>query len=442
MAYRRYTHSPSSEGAEGSLYKWVDEQARKEEADELVSPGEVEEYAEENETASDPLFEEEWYQYLEDNNLYEDYQEFCAVKRKFLNLIQGPVAAEWMRQAATSLMAEAMREDQLLSFPFRSFSPALSHQSEEVLEPAAAAKRRFDKSRAGPDEAGQYVPPAEALKYETSLYDEFVEEEVASLYREVPSTSELWPGAQSLNTQKSWDHELPGEAEQYVDDQEPDEAKQYMEDDDAISVYSEEDDDERWTMPGRAEQYAAPGKAERQYAAAPASQVAPSGGPTWEQMVHAARQDLATSQAVAQQAQLWDARPGVPMDTSAGRTRMSKKAAVCFHCRLPGHIRSQCANRNVPRARVTKIQSLRLLARRIRVAQSCGHDLRKGDNVTVPPVTLAHKVGPGLQDLQKRARRILVEKNAEKAEENTWIGRMVAAESLGELDGLIKSRAA
>ena len=62
--------------------------------------------------------------------------------------------------------------------------------------------------------------------------------------------------------------------------------------------------------------------------------------------------------------------------------------------------------------------------------------------VTVPPVTLAHKVGPGLQDLQTRARRILAERNAEKAEENTWIGRMVAAESIGELDGLIKSRAA
>ena len=62
--------------------------------------------------------------------------------------------------------------------------------------------------------------------------------------------------------------------------------------------------------------------------------------------------------------------------------------------------------------------------------------------VTVPSVTLAHKVGPGLQDLQTRARRILAERNAEKAEENTWIGRMVAAESIGELDGLIKSRAA
>ena len=62
--------------------------------------------------------------------------------------------------------------------------------------------------------------------------------------------------------------------------------------------------------------------------------------------------------------------------------------------------------------------------------------------VTVPSVTPACKVDPGLQDLQTRARRILAERNAEKAEENTWIGRMVAAESIGELDGLIKSRAA
>ena len=163
----------------------------------------MEEYAEENEATSDPLFKEEWYQYLEDNDLYEDYQEFCVVKRKFLNLIQGPVATEWMWQATTSLMAEAMREDHLLSFPFRSFLPTLSHQSEEVLEPAAAAQRRYEKLRAGPDEARQYVLPAKALEYKTSLYDQFVEDGVASLYREVPSTSELWPEAQSPDAQKS-----------------------------------------------------------------------------------------------------------------------------------------------------------------------------------------------------------------------------------------------
>ena len=61
--------------------------------------------------------------------------------------------------------------------------------------------------------------------------------------------------------------------------------------------------------------------------------------------------------------------------------------------------------------------------------------------VTDLSVTIARKVGPGLQDLQKRGRRILAERNAEKAEENTWIGWMVVAESIGELDGLIKSRA-
>ena len=60
--------------------------------------------------------------------------------------------------------------------------------------------------------------------------------------------------------------------------------------------------------------------------------------------------------------------------------------------------------------------------------------------VTVSPVTLAQKVGPGLQDLQTRVRRILAERNAEKAEENTWIGRMVAAENINDMKALIKSR--
>ena len=55
---------------------------------------------------------------------------------------------------------------------------------------------------------------------------------------------------------------------------------------------------------------------------------------------------------------------------------------------------------------------------------------------------LARKVSPGLQALQKQGRRILAKQNAEKAEENMWIGWMVVAESIEELDGLIRSRAA
>ena len=60
--------------------------------------------------------------------------------------------------------------------------------------------------------------------------------------------------------------------------------------------------------------------------------------------------------------------------------------------------------------------------------------------VTVPAVTLAHKVGPGLQDLQTRARRVLAERNAKKAEENMWIGQMVAAKNINDMKVLIKSR--
>ena len=60
-------------------------------------------------------------------------------------------------------------------------------------------------------------------------------------------------------------------------------------------------------------------------------------------------------------------------------------------------------------------------------------------HVTVPAVTLACKVGPGLQDLQKQAKRILAERNAEKAEENMWIGQMVVAENINEMKVLIKS---
>ena len=60
--------------------------------------------------------------------------------------------------------------------------------------------------------------------------------------------------------------------------------------------------------------------------------------------------------------------------------------------------------------------------------------------VTDPSVTLTHKVGPGLQDLQKWGRRILAKQNAEKAEENMWIDWMVAAENINNMKTLIKSR--
>ena len=60
-------------------------------------------------------------------------------------------------------------------------------------------------------------------------------------------------------------------------------------------------------------------------------------------------------------------------------------------------------------------------------------------DVMDPSMTLARKVGLGLQDLQKQGRRILAERNAKKAKENTWISRMVAAKNINEMKVLIKS---
>ena len=59
--------------------------------------------------------------------------------------------------------------------------------------------------------------------------------------------------------------------------------------------------------------------------------------------------------------------------------------------------------------------------------------------VTDPSVTLAHKVDPGLKDLQKRGQRILAERNTEEAEEKTWISQMVVAENINDMKALIKS---
>ena len=57
-------------------------------------------------------------------------------------------------------------------------------------------------------------------------------------------------------------------------------------------------------------------------------------------------------------------------------------------------------------------------------------------------MTLARKVGSGLQDLQKQAWRILAEKKAEEAKKSTWISWMVTAKSIEELNRLIRSRVA
>ena len=58
-----------------------------------------------------------------------------------------------------------------------------------------------------------------------------------------------------------------------------------------------------------------------------------------------------------------------------------------------------------------------------------------------PSMMLAQKVSPGLQDLWKQGQRILAARNAEEAKEKAWIGQMVVAKNIQELDRLIRSRA-
>ena len=76
------------------------------------------------------------------------------------------------------------------------------------------------------------------------------------------------------------------------------------------------------------------------------------------------------------------------------------------------------------------------------VGQKHLHNVIYTLNVMDPSVTLACKVSLGLQDLQKRGRRILASRNAREAEENMWIGWMVVAQSIQELDRHIRSCAA
>jgi hypothetical protein len=138
------------------------------------------------------------------------------------------------------------------------------------------------------------------------------------------------------------------------------------------------------------EQYAVPSVAEEPQFQWGEDDYAPSGkAPTWEQTVQEARGQIAHQEFVAAQQQAWDSRPGVPMDTSAGRTRFSVRrmeapqlaAKVCYHCQKVGHVRARCPNRSAKRVRAPPSpQAPKGIVMRGRIPY-------KGDNVTDRPVT-------------------------------------------------------
>ena len=96
MAYRRQQDSPSSEGAEDDL--WNSDQ---EWSDNTSEPDEA---AKEYGAIPNPEFIQAWEEYLDVEGLYEEFLVFSEARSRFLGLIQGPVAAEWMQQSATWLM--------------------------------------------------------------------------------------------------------------------------------------------------------------------------------------------------------------------------------------------------------------------------------------------------------------------------------------------------
>jgi hypothetical protein len=99
-------------------------------------------------------------------------------------------------------------------------------------------------------------------------------------------------------------------------------------------------------------------------------------------------QVVAPSVFMAGQQAAWDSRPGVPMDTSAGHSRMRASITcappgeqlVCYLCHTAEHTGSVCHLEGNIHARPSKSQAAQLRASRLR-----GRNSRNGGNVTVSP---------------------------------------------------------
>ena len=394
----------------------AEEYAEDTQEDGWQDPGEEGEYAQlswdeyGNQAVPDESFIARWENYLANENLEEEFAAYREARSRFFGLVDGPVAAEWMRQSATWLMAEAMRMDQLMSFPFRSHSPALSHD-EEVQE-----------STSEEEEPWAQVPWLEKTPGEA---EEYSEDQVLEVPDEDTEEAEDERALQRSFSQGYW----------------PEEAEEYLE------VSSEEEDEE--PEPAEASQYRRPGEA-YQYAdlpPLPGAEAFNAGGRTidaqaevspWERQVSEARKRLDTFKTIqSQQQALWDSRPGVPMDTGPGRVRVRSGGVpttapkVCFQCFQKGHVRSLCPNPVQPRLRAkpSPIQGLRLQASRLR-----GRNPRNGDNVTdVPRGSVKHVRFSGeaaIQDLRERAEKILaIRESEELAEEAVRLGRMVSSDA-------------
>jgi hypothetical protein len=359
---------------------------------------EEEEYPSNDSFCPDKSFIEAWETYLADEDLEEEMEAFRCARGRFMDLVvQGPLAAEWLRQQAHWYLWAAEQEDELSYF--HSQSPSLTHEEEEVTSPSLSHQEVEDSDELNmPGEAEEYAAeedsggavsaPDDMSKWAQEDWDDFYESQHPSHLEEVEQEE---PAAASENGEDFYRSYLPSYLEE-VEQEAPDEAEEYVEDPTVL----EEDDwaaFQSWQAPPdeARKEYAGPSRAVERGSSPPRVQADRpprvwSDGPTWEQVGGAPLRAAPISNFLAGQQAAWSSRPGVPMDTSAGRTRMRSantsaltgQQTVCHLCHDVGHTRAACPLKGKKiTARPSKIQTLQLRASRFR-----GQNPRNGGNVT------------------------------------------------------------
>jgi hypothetical protein len=237
-------------------------------------------------------------------------------------VVKGPLATEWMCQQAHWYLWAAEQEDELSHL--NSQSPSLSQDYKEEVMSLSLSHQEVEVSDelSMPGEAEEYAEDVKSWGAVSAQGD----------------TQEDWDAFYaSQRTLYSGDHEEDGEV--------PDEAEEYVEDPTVL----EEDDwatFQSWeALPDKArEQYAGPSQAAERGSSLP--QQVWLDRLTWEQVGGVPLQVVAPSLFMAGQQAAWDSRPGVPMDTLAGRTRMrggdtsahTGQHIVCHHCHCYGRV--------------------------------------------------------------------------------------------------------
>src|SRR6266702_3245681 len=157
------------------------------------------------------------------------------------------------------------------------------------------------------------------------------------------------------------------------------------------------------------EEYAPPDKAREQYVP---DDLAPARTPSrWEQQVQHAHQELMTAQMQGPSTWAWYRFHPDAMDQGArvrvrqgeSRLRMAHieevidRPQVCYHCRLPGHIRPLCPNRGQPRAKKSRGRTQMPGKATIRRVQEQSAQPAKKQPTVPPPVVRARVEPPPVQ---------------------------------------------